>query len=112
MVASGGTALAAVALSPDANAPLHRQLYDALRGAVLSGHLAPGARLASTRAMAVELGVSRNTVMAAFDQLLAEGYLEGRIGAGTYVTRTLPDDALRARRMPPSVCTTFPASSA
>jgi GntR family transcriptional regulator/MocR family aminotransferase len=101
MVASAGTALAAVALSPDADAPLHRQLYDALRGAVLSGHLAPGARLASTRAMAVELGVSRNTVMAAFDQLLAEGYLEGRTGAGTYVTRTLPDDALRARRTPP-----------
>ncbi len=101
MVASAGTALAAVALSPDAAAPLHRQLYDALRGAVLSGHLAAGARLASTRVMAVELGVSRNTVMAAFDQLLAEGYLEGRIGAGTYVTRTLPDDALRARRMPP-----------
>ena len=100
MVASAGTALAAVALDPAASSPLHRQLYDALRDSVLSGHLAPGSRLASTRAMSVELGVSRNTVMAAFDQLLAEGYLEGRVGAGTFVTRTLPDDALRARRAP------------
>ena len=95
---SAGTAIAAVALDPSSGAPLYRQLYDALRGAVLSGHLAPGTRLASTRAMAQELGVSRNTVMAAFDQLLAEGYLEGRVGAGTFVTRMLPDDALRARR--------------
>ena len=103
---SAGTAIAAVALDPSAGGPLHRQLYDALRGAVLSGHLAPGTRLASTRAMAQELGVSRNTVMAAFDQLLAEGYLEGRVGAGTFVTRMLPDDALRARRaapLPPAI---------
>jgi GntR family transcriptional regulator/MocR family aminotransferase len=109
-MASAGTALAAVALDPSAPAPLHRQLYAALRGSVLSGHLAPGARLASTRAMALELGVSRNTVMAAFDQLLAEGYLEGRIGAGTFVTRTLPDDALRARQTPPLASTSMQRS--
>jgi GntR family transcriptional regulator/MocR family aminotransferase len=80
--------------SPEA---LHRQLYAGLREAVLSGVLAPGTRLSSTRAMAEELGVSRNTVMAAFSQLLAEGYLQGKVGSGTYVTRTLPDAVLRAR---------------
>lgn len=95
-----GSAIAGTALDPEAAEPLHRQLYDALRDAVLSGHLAPGARLASTRTMAADLGVSRNTVMAAFEQLLAEGYLEGRVGAGTFVTRTLPDHTLRARARP------------
>jgi GntR family transcriptional regulator/MocR family aminotransferase len=95
-----GSAIAGTALDPSSAEPLHRQLYGALREAVLSGHLAPGARLASTRTMASDLGVSRNTVMAAFDQLLAEGYLEGRVGAGTFVTRTLPDHTLRARTRP------------
>jgi GntR family transcriptional regulator/MocR family aminotransferase len=90
-------------LDPQAGEALHRQLYDRLRDSVLAGALPPGTRLASTRTMAHELGVSRNTVMTAFNQLLAEGYLQGRTGSGTYVTRTLPDDALRARRATPAV---------
>jgi GntR family transcriptional regulator / MocR family aminotransferase len=77
--------------------PLHRQLYDGLRGAVLSGRLAPGARLPSTRTLASELRVSRNTAMNAYLQLLAEGYLEGRVGSGTFVARVLPDDLLGSR---------------
>ncbi|HST19575.1 MAG TPA: PLP-dependent aminotransferase family protein [Blastocatellia bacterium] len=77
--------------SPD---PLYRQLYDWLRGAILTGQLRPGTRLQSTRELANELGVSRNTVMNAFEQLLAEGYLEGQVGSGTYVSRALPDDML------------------
>jgi GntR family transcriptional regulator/MocR family aminotransferase len=81
-----------------AEEPLFRQLYDRLRAAVLAGELRPGVRLPSTRALAAALGVSRNTVMAAFEQLLAEGYLEGRVGAGTFVTHTLPDDLLRLRQ--------------
>jgi GntR family transcriptional regulator/MocR family aminotransferase len=91
----------ALTLDPKAAEPLHRQLYERLRESVLSGSLRPGTRLASTRTMARELGVSRNTVMAAFNQLLAEGYLQGRVGSGTYVTRTLPDDVLRARSTRP-----------
>jgi GntR family transcriptional regulator/MocR family aminotransferase len=91
-----------ITLDPADATALHRQLYDALRESVLSGTLPPGTRLASTRAMASELGVSRNTVMAAFSQLLAEGYLQGKIGSGTYVTRTLPDEALRARKARPA----------
>src|SRR5262245_6992456 len=92
----------ALTLDPNAEEPLHRQLYDGIRLSVLSGGLPAGTRLASTRTMARELGVSRNTVMAAFNQLLAEGYLQGKIGSGTYVTRTLPDETLRARTaLPP-----------
>ena len=77
--------------------PLYRQLYDGVREAILSGRLRPGARLPSTRVLAEDLATSRNTVLAAFDQLLAEGYLEGRVGAGTTVAGTLPETLLRAR---------------
>jgi GntR family transcriptional regulator/MocR family aminotransferase len=74
--------------------PMHRQIYDHLREAILSGQLVGGLRLPATRTLATELGVSRNTVMSAFDQLLAEGYMEGKVGAGTYVARVLPDVVL------------------
>jgi GntR family transcriptional regulator/MocR family aminotransferase len=99
----------ALTLDPDADEPLHRQLYDGLRLAVLSGGLRAGTRLASTRTMARELGVSRNTVMAAFNQLLAEGYLQGKVGSGTYVTRTLPDETLRARSVSGRIAAPRPA---
>jgi GntR family transcriptional regulator/MocR family aminotransferase len=56
-----------------------------------------GLRLPSTRALAGDLGVSRNTVVTAFDQLLAEGYVESRVGRGTRVSHTLPDHLLHAR---------------
>ena len=84
-------------LDPGAPVPYYRQLYDVLREAVLSGRLAPGTRLPSTRELATELNVSRTTVVTAFAQLLAEGYLEGKVGSGTYVASELPDDLLRAR---------------
>jgi len=84
-------------LREDSREPMHRQLYRELREAVLSGRLPPGARLPSTRSIATELGVSRNTVMGAFDQLLAEGYLEGKVGSGTYVAEKLPEELLHAR---------------
>jgi GntR family transcriptional regulator/MocR family aminotransferase len=84
-------------LDRGSSVPLHRQLYDGLRDAILSGRLRPGARLPSTRVLAGDVGASRNTVLAAFGQLLAEGYLEGRVGAGTTVAGTLPETLLRAR---------------
>src|SRR5262245_38120039 len=77
--------------------PFYRQIYDGVREAILSGRLRPGARLPSTRVLAADLETSRNTVLAAFGQLLAEGYVEGRVGAGTTVARTLPETLLRAR---------------
>ena len=84
-------------LERTSSVPLYRQLYDGLREAILSGRLRPGVRLPSTRVLAQDLGASRNTALAAFGQLLAEGYLEGRVGAGTTVARTLPETFLRAR---------------
>jgi GntR family transcriptional regulator/MocR family aminotransferase len=84
-------------LDSSSPAPLFRQLYDGLRQAILDGTLAAGARVPSTRGLAAELGVSRNTVMNAYEQLLAEGYLEGQVGSGTYVPRTLPDELIVVR---------------
>jgi GntR family transcriptional regulator / MocR family aminotransferase len=89
--------LAAIALDPSSRAPLHRQLYEILRKAILERKLRAGARLPSTRSLAKELTVSRTTVINAFDQLLAEGYIEGKAGSGTFVTVSLPDDLLRVR---------------
>ncbi|MDX5366303.1 MAG: PLP-dependent aminotransferase family protein, partial [Alphaproteobacteria bacterium] len=90
--------LGTIALDADAASPLYRQLYDALREAILEGRLGPGARLPSSRLLAAELGVGRNTVLAAYDQLTAEGYLEGQVGAGTVVAATLPDSLLQLDR--------------
>ena len=77
--------------------PLHRQVYDGLRRAILGGMLRPGQRVPSTRALAVELEISRLPVLTAYEQLLHEGYLEGRVGSGTYVCAAPPDSMLRAR---------------
>jgi len=82
------------ALDADAEHPLYRQLYDALRGAILDGRLMAGARLPSSRRLAADLGVGRNTVLSAYEQLAAEGYLEGQVGAGTRIAASLPDKML------------------
>src|SRR5438067_1756635 len=86
-----------VSLNGANGAPLYRQLYDELRTSILSGQLRAGTRLPSTRELAADLRVSRNTVLNAFEQLLAEGYVEGQVGSGTYVSRSLPDELLHAR---------------
>lgn len=70
--------------------PLQQQLREYLRQAMLDGRLASGTRLPSTRALARTLGVSRTVTSAAYDDLLAEGYLEGRRGSGTYIGSDLP----------------------
>ena len=79
---------------PEPSTPLYRQLYDYLRHAILSGQLAQGMKVPSTRVLADELGISRNTVLNAYEQLLAEGYLETIEGRGTFVTRVLPEQYL------------------
>jgi len=76
--------------------PLYRWLYDELRSGILSGHLRPGARLPATRDLAAQYGLSRPTIVAAFEQLRFEGYVEGKVGSGTYVSKTLPDELLKA----------------
>src|SRR5215218_1039574 len=81
-------------VDPGAATPLHRQVYEGLREAILSGRLARGARLPSSRALATDLGVARNTVLQAFDQLRSEGYLHGRRGGGTRAREVIPDSLL------------------
>jgi GntR family transcriptional regulator/MocR family aminotransferase len=66
---------------------LSRQLYQLLRQRILDGGLSSGTRLPATRDLATSLSISRNSVMRAYDQLYAEGFIEGRIGDGTYVAQ-------------------------
>ena len=80
----------AIRLPGPGSRDLLRELHRQLRAAILDGRLQPGARLPATRALAQRLGVSRNTMLAAYDLLLSEGYLLARPGAGTYVADTLP----------------------
>jgi len=75
----------------DEAGPLYLQIYRAFRNEILSRTLTPGERVPSTRALADLLKVSRNTAVLAYEQLLAEGYLETRMGAaGTVVAPVLP----------------------
>jgi len=82
--------IAAVPLERESATPLFRQLYARLKDAILQGALVPGARLPATRELCRLLGVSRQTVLAAYDQLTAEGYLRGGVGQGTFVDQALP----------------------
>src|SRR6478672_9743271 len=76
--------------------PIHRQIYEGLRGAILDGRLRPGQRIPSSRGLAADLGVSRLPVLSAYEQLLHEGYLVGRTGSGTFVSQSIPDQLLRS----------------
>lgn len=79
--------------------PFYAQIYDGYRTAILSGRLGPGQRLPSTRTLAAELRISRLPVLNAFEQLLHEGYLEGKVGSGTYVRDCIPDEVARPMRL-------------
>jgi GntR family transcriptional regulator/MocR family aminotransferase len=83
--------------APPPGAGLYRWLYESLRAAILDGRLWPGARLPATRDLAAAYRLSRATIVAAFDQLKSEGYVEGRAGSGTYVSQVLPDHLLQVR---------------
>ncbi len=93
-----------VTLDESSPEPLYRQLYEGLRAAILSRQLAPGRKLPSTRALARQLSLSRNTVCQAYAELEAEGYLVGRHGSGSYVSSDLPEDPAQPtieRAVPP-----------
>ncbi|MGO4588528.1 MocR-like pyridoxine biosynthesis transcription factor PdxR [Paenarthrobacter sp. 2TAF44] len=92
MKSAGGRLLAGLALERSGNQPLHRQLYSQLRTQILAGSLPNGTRLPSTRTLVSELGVSRITVVTAFEQLTAEGFLRSRAGDGTYVDTLWSDN--------------------
>src|SRR6185437_7376526 len=89
------TFLPPIALDARAETSMYRQLYEWFRLAITSGQIRPGQRIPSTRSLATELKISRIPVSNAYDQLLAEGYLETFPGAGTCVSRSLPDDTLK-----------------
>jgi GntR family transcriptional regulator / MocR family aminotransferase len=80
----------------DSDVPIFRQISDGLRRAILDGRLRPGQRIPSTRGLATDIGVSRLPVLSAYEQLLHEGYLVGRTGSGTFVSRNIPDHLLRS----------------
>ncbi len=99
-----------IILERSSGQPLYRQIEAQLREAILDRRLRPGGRLPSVRRLAAELGVARITIVTAYDQLAAEGYIEGRTGAGTRVTDELPErwmrvrsESIRRRRQDPDV---------
>lgn len=101
-MARRAAATLAIHLAERAAQPLHAQVYAQLRAAIVTGVIPPSSRLASSRALAAELAVSRTTTQLALDQLRAEGYLVTRHGAGTFVAARLPDDAPFAPAAAPS----------
>jgi GntR family transcriptional regulator/MocR family aminotransferase len=84
----------ALAVDRKAPTPLHKQIYDGYRAAILSGDLIPGQKVPSSRDLTSTLSVSRFPVLNAYAQLLAEGYLESRVGAGTFVSASLPEQLM------------------
>jgi len=82
-LAKAGTTLIKIAIDRARREPLHRQIYHCLASAIADGRILPGGRLPSTRALALRLRVSRNTVLNAYAMLLAEGLLTGQVGSGT-----------------------------
>lgn len=81
--------------------PHHVRVHHGLRDAILDGRLAPGSRLPASRALAAQLGMRRNTIVAAYEQLLSEGLAEARVGAGTYVAVHVPSGPARPGHLPP-----------
>ena len=97
-----------ITIDRKARKSLHRQICDAYRTGIVEGRLRPGQRIPSTRTLASELQVSRFPVLSAYAQLLAEGYVESRVGAGTVVSSSLPDQFMSSeptgRRFAPNRC--------
>src|SRR4051812_24967677 len=81
----------------DAKIPAYLWLYSSLRAEILQGRLRPGTRLPATRDLASQYGLSRGTTVTAFEQLKSEGYVQGTVGSGTFVSKILPDDLLKIR---------------
>jgi GntR family transcriptional regulator/MocR family aminotransferase len=97
-MAKRATAFELVLPPRDSETPAYRWLYAALRAEVLEGRLRPGTRLPASRDLARQYGLSRGTIVNAFEQLKSEGYAEGSVGSGTYVSKILPDELLQVIR--------------
>lgn len=87
-------------LQQETEGALHQRLFRCLRSAIIEGVLPPHSRLPASRDLARELAVSRNTVLNAYEHLLAEGYVQTRTGSGTWVSGTLPESCLNAGDQP------------
>ncbi|MCL5030410.1 MAG: PLP-dependent aminotransferase family protein [Bacteroidetes bacterium] len=94
--------LVGIQLNFSSDVPLYKQLYTLLREAILTGRFKGGQKLPGTRTFSNELNISRNTVVQAFEQLIIEGYLTGKIGAGTFITNDIPDKIFDSRKTQPS----------
>jgi GntR family transcriptional regulator/MocR family aminotransferase len=93
------SALTEIFLPPRADGEsAYRWLYGALRRQILEGRVRPGTRLPATRDLAKEYRLSRGTIVAAFEELKSEGYVEGSVGSGTFVSKVLPEELLEVRR--------------
>jgi GntR family transcriptional regulator / MocR family aminotransferase len=88
--------------APSAQATRFRWLYDELRAAIVAGTLVAGARLPSTRSVARQHGIGRGTVVAVFEQLVAEGYLQSTVGSGTFVSGSHESKRPASRKRAPS----------
>ena len=85
-----------IRIDPSSRRSLQQQVFDAIRGLILDGRLHPGTAVPASRALSEQLGVSRNTVLLAYERLIGEGYLQSRPAVGTFVTHNLPESALSA----------------
>jgi len=94
--------LTTISLDRSSGKPLYLQLYRELREAIETRRFRSETRLPSSRSLAQDLGLSRKTIVEAFEQLVAEGYLDAKVGSGTYVSRALPQEIrkpqIRSRR--------------
>ena len=90
--AAKGALLATLEVDRNSGAPIYRQIEDFLRQMILNGALPPSKKLPSTRELALELGVSRITIKSVYEQLISEGYVQGKIGAGTFVSEGLDSE--------------------
>jgi GntR family transcriptional regulator/MocR family aminotransferase len=91
----------AAVLDRASGSPLHRQIYEQWRGAILTGRFRQGNPVPSTRELAATLEVSRSTVTVAYEQLIAEGYLETAHGSGTSAANSHPSQLARGTGPPP-----------
>lgn len=91
--------LVGIKLSSDLKTPLYKQLYEQLRIAILDKRFSGNKKLPGTRSMAAELGLSRNTVHLAYEQLKIEGYIKSETGSGSFITSDLPERSLIPKHM-------------
>lgn len=89
---------AAIVVDLKSATPIHRQIYESWREGILRGRFERETRVPSTRELATTLGVARSTVTQAYEQLIAEGYLQTSRGSGTFVCSVLPESLLHVKR--------------